>query len=512
MVVYHESKLVGPAVQLLFLNLVADLHIHMSPLNAASLADLVAAAPADANAALRPSLPRYDRAQAQIGVVHLGLGAFHRAHQAMVFDALLQGGDARWGVLGVAMRSTGLADALAAQDGLYAVQVASAESVHWQVVGSVVRTCVAAREPSVVIDAMAAPATRWVTLTVTEKGYGPALAELLVQGLAARRAAGQGGLTIASCDNLSDNGRKLRRLCLDAAHATPGQGADLAHWIDTHCAFPNSMVDRIVPAATAQQQSDAAAALGVDDACALATEAFTEWVIENRFTDPADADVLRAAGVNVVDDVKPFEEAKLRMLNGSHTAMALLGAVQGWPMIADGMARPAVRQYVSGFMTGMVMPHLKRPGLPAYRDALLARFANPALHHKVHQIATDSSLKIPLRWLPTLNDSLAAGQVIEPLAFAAAVWMRFLQGVDETGAAYVMSDPAAASLQALARDHRGDVAASVQALLGVASIWGSDLPRDTRFTGRVAHWLARIEADGSSVALAELNSQTNTTT
>ncbi|MDB5851503.1 MAG: mannitol dehydrogenase [Rhodoferax sp.] len=476
----------------------------MSPLNAASLADLVVHMPADASAA--PLLPRYDRSLARTGVVHLGLGAFHRAHQAMVFDALLQAGDPRWGVLGVAMRSTDLADALAAQDGLYAVQIASAEGVRWQVVGAILRTCVAAREPEQVINAIAAPATRWVTLTVTEKGYGPALADLLVRGLAARHAAGLGGLTVASCDNLSENGRKLQRLCVDAANA---QNAALAGWIASQCAFPNSMVDRIVPAATPRQREEAAQALGVDDACALATEAFTEWVIENRFHDPADATVLRAAGVNVVDDVKLFEEAKLRMLNGSHTAMALLGAVQGWPMIADGVALPAVRQYVHGFMTDMVMPHLQRPGLPAYRDALLARFANPGLHHKVHQIANDSSLKIPLRWLPTLNDNLAAGQGIEPLAFATAVWMRFVQGVDETGAAYAMSDPQAASLQALAREHAGDVPGSVRALLGVVSIWGTALPHDLRFTTRVTHWLTRIRADGSHQALAELNSQTN---
>src|SRR5438093_8964473 len=156
------------------------------------------------------ALPHYKREDARLGVVHLGLGAFHRAHQAMVFDALLQRGDPRWGVLGVAMRTTELADALAAQDGLYSVQVASREGLRWQVVGAVLQACVAAREPEQVVAAIAAAGTRWVTLTVTEKGYGPALAALLVQGLAARRAAGLGGLTLASCDNLSDNGRKLQ--------------------------------------------------------------------------------------------------------------------------------------------------------------------------------------------------------------------------------------------------------------------------------------------------------------
>ena len=374
--------------------------------------------------------------------------------------------------------------------------------MRWQVVGALLRTCVAAREPLQVVAAIAAPATRWITLTVTEKGYGPALADLLVQGLAARRNAGLGGLTVASCDNLSDNGRKLQRLCVDAAIT---QDAALADWITQHCAFPNSMVDRIVPAATAQQRTDAATALGVDDAGALATEAFTEWVIERRFADPTDADVLAAVGVTVVDDVKVFEEAKLRMLNGSHTAMALLGAVQGWPTIADGVAQPAVHTFIHGLMTHLVMPHLRRPALHAYRDALLARFANPALHHKVHQIATDSSLKIPLRWLPTITDNLAAGRSIEPLAFATAVWMRYLLAVDDTGQAYAISDPQSAPLQALAQQHRGDAAGTVQALLGVDSIWGNRLPADPRWTARVTYWLERIQADGTAAALAELN-------
>ncbi|APW38038.1 mannitol dehydrogenase [Rhodoferax koreense] len=448
------------------------------------------------------SLPRYRRDAVHVGVVHLGLGAFHRAHQAMVFDRLLQDGNPRWGVLGVAMRSTELADALKLQDGLYAVQVASAEGLHWQVVGSLCDTCVAAREPGKVVAALAAPATRWVTLTVTEKGYGPALAELLVQGLAARRAAGLDGLTVASCDNLSDNGSKLQRLCLDVAAQ---QDTALAGWIASRCAFPNSMVDRIVPAATARQRTDAALAFGLDDAGALATEAFWEWVMEDRFADPSDAAVMRAVGVNVVEDVKPFEEAKLRMLNGSHTAMALLGAVQGWPTVADGVARPDVRQFVHGLMTQMVMPHLQRPDLPAYRDALLARFANPALQHKVHQIATDSSLKIPLRWLPTLNDNLQAGQGAEPLAFAAAIWMRYLLAEDEQDRGYAISDPQAEALQTLARAHRGDAQGTVQALLGVASIWGEALLHEERWTRRVTHWLARIQAVGAGAALVEVN-------
>lgn len=470
----------------------------MQPLTQATLTQLTDSALATPSPV---QLPRYRRTDAYVGVVHLGLGAFHRAHQAMVFDALLQRGDPRWGVLGVAMRTTELADALAAQDGLYAVQVASREALRWQVVGSVLRACVAAREPEQVAAAMAAPGTRWVTLTVTEKGYGPALAALLVQGLAARRAAGLGGLTIASCDNLSDNGRKLQQLCVAAAAQ---HDAALAQWIGTTCAFPNSMVDRIVPAATAQHRSDAALALGLADACALGTEEFWEWVIERRFVDDADGDALAAVGVQVVDDVKPFEEAKLRMLNGSHTAIALIGAVLGLPTVSDCIARPDIHRLVHGLMTDVMMPQLQRPGLPAYRDALLARFANPELRHKVHQIATDSSLKIPLRWTATVQARLLAGASVEPLALAAAVWMRYLLGADEQGQAYAISDPLGPTLQATAQLHRGDVPGTVRALLAVSSIWGEVLPHDARWTARVEHWLQLIRRQGVAAALAQL--------
>jgi len=471
----------------------------MQPLNQATLMQLTD------SALVTPSpvqLPRYRRTDAHVGVVHLGLGAFHRAHQAMVFDALLQRGDPRWGVLGVAMRTTELADALAAQDGLYSVQVASREALRWQVVGAVLQACVAAREPGQVVAAIAAPGTRWVTLTVTEKGYGLALAALLMQGLAARHAAGLGGLTIASCDNLSDNGRKLQQLCVDAAAQND---AALAQWIDTACAFPNSMVDRIVPAATAQHRSDAAQALGLTDACALGTEEFWEWVIERRFVDDADGDALAAAGVQVVEDVKPFEEAKLRMLNGSHTAIALIGAVLGLPTVADCIARPAIRRFVHGLMTDVMMPQLQRPGLLAYRDALLARFANPELRHKVHQIATDSSLKIPLRWTATVQARLLAGASVEPLALATAVWMRYLLGADEQGQAYAISDPLGPALQATAQRRRGDVPGTVRALLAVSSIWGEVLPHDARWTARVEHWLQVIRRQGVAAALAQLH-------
>lgn len=448
------------------------------------------------------AVPGYPRSGAA-GVVHLGLGAFHRAHQALVFDTLLQRGDTRWGVLGVAMRSTGLADALAAQDGLYAVQVASGAGVKWQVSGAIWKTCVAAREPAQVLQALAAPSTRWITLTVTEKGYGPALAQLLMQGLAARHAVGLPGLTLASCDNLAHNGRKLRALCVDAAQKE--ENPALAQWISTACAFPNSMVDRIVPAATGQRLASAGQALGVADQAALGTEAFWEWVIERHFADPTDGEILATAGVTVVDDVAPFEEAKLRMLNGSHTAMACMGAVAGWPVISDCIAQPAVHRFVHGLMTQEVGPQLSRPDWAAYRDALLARFANPVLQHKVHQIATDSSQKIPQRWVPSVTAALRAGQPVERLAFAAAAWMRYLRGSDEQGRPYVMSDPMAEALKALALAHAGDAAATVQTLGTLPAVWGEALPQQAPWLARIAHWLAQINQRGVLAALDQLD-------
>ncbi|MES2954995.1 MAG: mannitol dehydrogenase family protein, partial [Pseudomonadota bacterium] len=448
-------------------------------------------------------VPTYARNGAP-GVVHLGLGAFHRAHQALVFDALLQRGDMRWGVFGVAMRSSAVADSLQAQDGLYAVQLASSAGSQWQVGGAIWQTAVAAREAARVVQAIAAPSTRWLTLTVTEKGYGPELARLIAQGLAARHAAGLPGLTIASCDNLVGNGRQLQALCLAAARQ---HSPALTDWVTSHCAFPNSMVDRIVPATAPQRLAAAREALGVADEAALGSEAFWEWVIERRFADASDGAVLAAAGVTVVDDVAPFEDAKLRLLNGSHTAMACMGAVAGWPVIGECITQPAVYRFIHGLMTHEVGPQLARPDWASYRDALLVRFANPALQHSVHQIATDSSQKIPQRWPPSVLGALHAGLPVERLAFAAAAWMRYVRGSDEQGKTYAMSDPMAGELQALALAHAGDAEASVQALSTLPAIWGEVLPQDAHWMALVAHRLDDIERLGVLAALGRLQTR-----
>lgn len=441
-------------------------------------------------------VPAYPRKALQASVVHLGLGAFNRAHQALVFDQLLAGGDTRWGVLGVATRSWALADRLAAQDGLYAVKLASAGGAQWKVIGALVQTCAATRDPSVVFAALANPATRWVTLTVTEKGYDPALAALLVEGLRRRRDAGHAGLTLASCDNLSHNGDKLKALCADAC-----SDAALSEWIARQCRFPNSMVDRIVPAATPRCAEEAASALGVSDNAALFTETFWQWVIEDNFVEPADGRALSGAGVTVVPDVRPYENAKLRMLNGSHSALACLGALAGLPTVFDCISRPGIRNYIHQLMSLEVMPHLELPGLERYRDALLERFENPQLLHGVHQIASDSSQKIGLRWRPSILAQLQAGGPIQHHAFAAAAWMRYCLGQDDQGRPYAIHDPQAPLMLDTARIHHGNIEATVNAFLSINAIWGSGLSASAPWRDAVGHCLRAIHAHGSLQAL-----------
>jgi fructuronate reductase len=453
---------------------------------------------------LTVKVPGYDRTADAPGVVHLGLGAFHRAHQAMVFDQLLAGGDSRWGIHGVGMTRPDLVNQLKAQDGLYAVRIADGQGVKWHVPGALWRMNVAATERDEVVQAIAAPSTRWVTLTVTEKGYTPTLAKLLLDGLRLRQQAGLTGITIASCDNLQGNGHKL--LALVKAAATPSD-ANVLHWLGAQCAFPCSMVDRIVPAATPEVMAAAQEALGHADQCALSTEGFWEWVIEDRFADPADAALLQSAGVRVTGDVHSYEEAKLRMLNGSHSAMALMGAVTGRPFIASCIGEPHIRSFVHRLMSREVAPHLSRSDWSDYRDALIARFGNPYLKHSVHQIATDSSQKIPQRWPPSVLGQIAQGASFEHHALAAAVFLRYTLGVDEQGQAYVMNDPQAESLMAIGANQRTESETCVRALLVREDLWGSNLPGHAAWISRVTHWHQQVLQHGVDAAIQQLLQQ-----
>jgi fructuronate reductase len=348
---------------------------------------------------------------------------------------------------------------------------------------------------------------------VTEKGYDTALAQLLLEGFAARLmqlgTSTAARLTVASCDNLSHNGDRLRDLCLntlmhtnqDSALKTLGDTTQLHAWIKKYCSFPNSMVDRIVPQSSAACLSAARDALGVEDKIALSTESFWEWVIEDKLADTSDAKALQSVGVQVVSDVQPFEEAKLRMLNASHSALAAMGAVLGLSTIADCMATSPLRNFAHRLMTEDIAPFVRRPQLDAYRDALLERFANPALQHRALQICSDNSLKLPLRWLPTYTANRLANQMPTHLAFATAGWIRFLQGIDESGNAYTWSDPLANHLQGLTHQYWGDDQQCALSLLQIASIWGDAPSNDLAWIELVTHYLQAIRTQGLLQAL-----------
>ena len=421
--------------------------------------------------------PRYDRAALRPGIVHLGLGSFARAFLLVVNEtAIHAGGDPRFGVVGVSLRSPGVRDALAQQQCLYTVAVRDVDEQgaprqRLRIIGNLLAQLVAPENPGAVLEAIAAADTRIVSLTITEKAYlhdvasGRLLVEhpdiahdlrhaatprtaigFIVHGLALRRARGLAPVTLLSLDNLPHNGRTLQGLVLAFARRVD---AALAGWIDAQCTFPNSMVDRIVPATTEADRARVAAQLRLHDAWPVPTEPYLDWAVEDRFA--AGRPDWHLAGARLVADATPWERLKLRAVNGSHSAIAYLGAVAGWPTVDQAIAVPALRNFVRALLLEEVQPTL--PVLPnldfeAYVDGLLARFSNPALAHHTQQIAMDGSQKLPQRLLATVQQRLATGQPIARLALAIAAWMHYLRGIDEWGRPYRIDDPLAAELAA----------------------------------------------------------------
>lgn len=383
----------------------------------------------------------YDRDAQDIGIVHFGIGAFHRAHQAWYTDRAMEGGDRNWAIIGVSLRSGEVAHQMNPQEGLYTVTEREGAGSRTRIIGAVRDVLVAPYEPDAVIAALAAPATQIASLTITEKGYCRAkdggldeflasedsVFHFLAKGLRRRHDAGLPGLTLLSCDNLADNGRQLARLMGDylATH-----DAGLLGWFETACACPSTMVDRIVPATTEDDRVAVAEALdGVHDAAAVVTEPFSQWVIEDRFAGPRPR--WETVGADLVDDVRPYETAKLRLLNGAHSALAYLGLRRGHTFVHQAVADPALRSLIERLMRAEAATSFEAaPGqnLDAYADALLARFANPALNHRLGQIAMDGSQKIPQRWLETLAVHQKAGRVCPAILEAIGAWLVHVRG------------------------------------------------------------------------------------
>lgn len=395
-------------------------------------------------AALPPEVarPAYDRAALREGVVHFGPGAFHRAHQAPVYDDL-NAADPRWGVVGVSLNSRGVADALGPQDGLYTLALLGGEPA-MRIVGSLTRV-LTADDGDAILAAVAAPGTRIVSATVTEKGYclapdgtldmnHPAIAPegaprslpgWIVAGLAARRAAGAGGLTVLSCDNLADNGRKLGA-AVQALAAV--RDPDLARWIADEVRFPDAMVDSITPATDDAVRAAVAAATGFEDAWPVQREPFWQWVIADDFA-PGERPDLAAAGVTLTDDVRGYERAKLRLLNGAHSTLAYLGLARGATTVAEAMRDEALARFVERLMREDIAPSVAPPAgldVPGYIGTILSRFANPAIQHRLVQIAADGSQKLPIRLLAPVREARVAGRPIDRLAVPIAAWLRFL--------------------------------------------------------------------------------------
>jgi fructuronate reductase len=464
--------------------------------------------------------PGYDHTTTRIGVVHFGPGAFHRAHQAYYFDRILAR-DPGLAISAVSLNSDTVREALEPQDGLYSLTEREAAPTI-RVIGAIREVLTAPRTPDAVFERLVDPAVRLVTVTVTEKGYSltpsgdldeanPAiLADLrgggppktlmgwLVEGLARRRAAGHRGLTAISCDNLSANGEKFGRAVAQFAQARGD--ADLTRWIAGEVRFPSTMVDSITPATDDTLRAEVAARLGLTDAWPIQRERFVQWVVAGDLG--ADAETFAGAGVILTGDVAAFERAKLRLLNGAHSTLAYVGLRLGYQSVSEAMGDPALAGFVERLMRQDMAASLDPiPGfdLAAYIDQILARFRNPAIVHKLAQIAWDGSQKLPIRLLAALAEALSAGRPIDRLAVGVAGWMQFVRRQAAAGGEIV--DPLAAQLVRIGQACTGEAADDVAAFLSLRTIFPADLAADPRVRASLEAAYGRLGGGHPDLAL-----------
>jgi fructuronate reductase len=424
----------------------------------------------------------YPRWGQEVGIVHFGIGAFHRAHQAWYTDRAMSAGDRHWMISGVSLRSDAVADLLNPQDGVYTLTERSGALSTTRLIGAVREVLVAPRDRLAIAARIAALQCSIISFTVTEKGYARAadgsldfaLAEasfypLLVEGLSRRRDFGLPGVTMLSCDNLADNGRQLQRL---VAEYIAAKAHHISDWFAAHCTCPGTMVDRIVPASTQADRDEVGQLLEMRDEAAVFTERFSQWVIEDRFAGPRPS--WERHGAQLVRDVAPYETAKLRMLNGAHSALAYLGLERGHEFVHQAIADPVLRDLIEQLVRQEAASSLEpAPGqdLDAYAEALLARFADPALNHRLIQIAMDGSQKIPQRWLETLAFHQQRGTPCPAILEALAAWLRHVRGDLRA-----VDDPLADRLAALWAEAGADgIAAALFGARGLfAASWQAD--------------------------------------
>jgi len=481
-------------------------------------------------ARLKVSVPSYDRSALPARIVHLGAGAFHRSHQAYYLDRLMEQGHPAWGILAASFHGAKVRDALQPQDCLYTLLVREDGGEHARVIGSFAGAASLERDRALLVSHLLSPATEIVSLTVTEKGYcyqpatgeldeaNPGIASDLASPLLPHTAVGLLGLaiferkrrgirpfTVLSCDNLPSNGRTVRKVLrryLDLAGAALGDRT-LAHHFDAHYACPCTMVDRITPATTDDVRQAVDSLLGVHDASPVVTEPFTQWVVEDAFS--ASRPRLEDVGVTFTSDVRPFEEMKLRMLNGAHSSLAYLGGLLGHPTVAEAMANPVLAAFVEGLMMDAAQTLTPIAGVDYgdYRTSLLQRFRNGSIRHLTAQIAMDGSQKLPQRILAPLRDRLAMGaESARRHVFVVAAWIRYLQGRDEQGRPLAINDPLAQALQQAVSAAGPSPERLVGAVLGFGAVFGEDLPHSSIFVSQVTDALSAIMRLGTARALA----------
>jgi len=455
------------------------------------------------------AIPAYDRASTRIGIVHFGPGAFHRAHQAVYLDDLLAL-DPAWAISAVSLHSPGVRDALAPQCGLYTLLLLG-EQPRLRVVGSIREVLCAPQQREAVAARLADADVRLVTLTITEKGYclsadgvdtsHPDIAHdlvhprqpvsaigWLVEGLRLRRERGLAAYTVLSCDNLADNGGRLRRAVLDYAGRID---AGLAAWIEREVGFPRSMVDSITPATDDGVRARVQDALGVADAWPVQREPYTQWVVEDDFRNGRPP--LERAGVVMSGDIAGYDRAKLRLLNAPHSALAYLGSLMELESVADAMRDPVLVGFVERLMREDIVPSLQVPeGFDphAYVGAILERFRNPAIRHLLAQIAWDGSQKIPARLLGTIADALAAGRAVTRLCLPVAGWLQFVRR--QAGRGVAITDPLATGLARIGAACSGDAAQDVNAFLALDGVFGT-LAGEARFVAALRDAYAALD-------------------
>lgn len=471
------------------------------------------------------AVPAYARGALVPSIVHIGVGGFFRAHQAVYLDDLLAlPGNAEWGYCGVGLLAfdAAMRDAMRAQDGLYTVIERSAAGDTARIIGSVGEYLYAPDEPQAVLEKLADPGTRIVALTITEGGYyvnqgtgefdadhADIAYELahpeaprcsfgyLAAALALRHSRGLAPFTVMSCDNLQNNGDVTRKMLLAFVAL---RDAELARWLATQGSFPNSMVDRITPATTDEHRALVREDFGIVDAWPVVCEPFRQWVIEDEF--PQGRPAWEKVGAQMTHDVLPYEKMKLRLLNASHQALCYIGMQLGYTYAHEAMGDAGIRLLVRRMMDDEVTPLLDSVAgidLERYKATLLERFSNPAVRDQLARIGTEGSARIPKFVLPSVREALARGGAIKLLAFTVACWFRYLEGHDEAGREMPLSDPYAVRLRALALQGGSDAAA----LLSLRELFG-ELSDTQAFTQAVSQSLAKLYGLGARAALEQI--------